>query len=229
MENFPVGGCVIEYIKPSIMFETTKEEIALMMAKIERCGRTCYKSEDKITPDSSAKFIKALLKSGHESVLEHSSITARIICDRGVTHELVRHRVASYSQESTRYCRYNNTMQFVLPAKFDKWDNVSQSIFYKHCELTCGMYNELLKRGLLAQDARAILPNDLKTEIICTMNLREWRFFFIKRCAKDAHPDMQYVAKMLLTEMYNVLPIIFGDLYDYFICGTKDNFMGDRK
>ena len=219
----------IQYIKPSVQFETTPEEFKLMLKKIERCGRTCYKSEDKITNDSATKFIKALLKSGHESVLEHSSITVRVVCDRGVSHELVRHRVASYSQESTRYCRYNNKMQFILPAKFDKWDSVSQGIFYKHCELTCGMYNELLNRGLLAQDARAILPNDIKTEIVCTMNLREWRFFFIKRCAKDAHPDMQYVANMILAGVYQQLPEIFGDLYDYFVCGTRDDFMGDRK
>ena len=97
----------MKIIRPSfeILFDPDGEK---MLKNIELCGRVCYKSEDRITAESAAQFISMILKSGHESVLEHEKISVRVICDRGITHEIVRHRMASYSQESTRYCNYSN-------------------------------------------------------------------------------------------------------------------------
>lgn len=264
--------------------------------KIELIGRTCYKSENKITEDSSYKFIDMLLKRKHLAMLEHytfvfvwdnlyfswieylydtlrnikhsyltynfqkdriifsanlrvllennyckiennnikfldffsyssvyfynsditdrdcfiyhipdieeyeilkhGTISMRFICDRGVSHEVVRHRLFSFAQESTRYVRYNNSnMEFIKPANYYDWDSVSYILFKKNCEDIERMYCYLLEKGRTPQEARAILPNSLKTEIIVTGNLEEWLHFFNLRCAKDAHPDMQIVAK----------------------------------
>ena len=109
----------MKIIKPYIELEDKIDGQAILK-KIERIGRTCYKSESNITDDSAERFIKNIIKNGHESVLEHVSITLRVICDRGVSHEIVRHRIASYSQESTRYCNYskdnfNNELTFINP------------------------------------------------------------------------------------------------------------------
>ena len=153
-----------------------------MLKRIERAGRVCYKSEAGITNDSAIRFVKNIIRSGHESVIEHEKITVKIICDRGVSHEIVRHRIASYSQESTRYCNYyaekfGNELTFIKPyfwnkdfAKYKIWENTMLYIEKA--------YMELIEAGAKPQEARSILPNSLKTEIIVTMNLREWRHFF---------------------------------------------------
>lgn len=152
-----------------------------LLSKIERAGRVCYKSEDKITPESSKKFIQNILSSGHESVIEHEKISVRIICDRGVTHEIVRHRIASYSQESTRYCNYTKDkfgkeLTFIKPCF---WDESSEmyKLWLSEMQMIESTYNKLIALGAKPQEARAVLPNSLKTEIIVTMNLREWRHF----------------------------------------------------
>lgn len=186
-----------------------------ILKKIEKIGRVCYKSENLITEDSSIKFIKMLIERGHESVLEHSSVCVRVICDRGVSHEIVRHRIASYSQESTRYCNYakgkfNNQLTFIRPNfwnednKFDVWK--------KSLEIIEKNYLELIELGATPQEARSILPNSLKTEIVMTMNLREWRHFFKLRTSQAAHPQMRQVANMILDELNNRIPIVFSDI-----------------
>lgn len=187
-----------------------------ILKRLEKYGRVCYKSEDKISEGSEQKFIKNILNRGHESVIEHEKISVRIICDRGVTHEIVRHRIASYSQESTRYCNYcdnkfGNELTFIRPVfwKDDKekmviWENCMQQI-----EDT---YNELIAQGAHPQEARSILPNSLKTEIIVTMNLREWRHFFKLRTAKRAHPQMRQIATAMLHEFQTCIPVIFDDI-----------------
>ena len=168
-------------IKPSyeiitpINYEDTLREL-------ERIGRVCYKSEDRITADSAEKFIAMIVASGHGSVIEHSRLTVKFICDRGVTHELVRHRIASYSQESTRYCNYckdkfGNELTFIRPYF---WDNDAEkfAIWSDAMQAAENAYNALIAAGARPEEARSVLPNSLKTEIVVTMNLRQWRHFF---------------------------------------------------
>lgn len=190
-----------------------------MLKKIEKSGRICYKSESKITPDSASKFVQMILSKGHESVIEHCSITARVICDRGVTHELVRHRLASYSQESTRYCNYSGKgLTVIEPSFWDKLDNKSlkkRNVWLAAMRCVEGAYNTLIYMGATPQEARSVLPNSLKTEIVMTMNLREWRHFFKLRTAKAAHPQMRDVAVLLYDEIKKKLPVIFDDIQPY--------------
>jgi len=201
----------MEIIKPYFIIEDNinGEQI---LKNLERYIRTCYKSEDKITPDSARKLLAAILKNGHESVIEHEKITVRVICDRGVTHEIVRHRIASYSQESTRYCNYRlRGITFIKPFFFAKnkkkyriWLNAMHA-----CEKA---YNALIETGAAPEEARSVLPNSLKTEIIITYNLREWRHFFKLRCSKQAHPQMREITVPLLRKFKRLLPVIFNNI-----------------
>lgn len=200
----------MEIIKPSFIIEDqiNGEEI---LKRIEKYGRTCYKSEEKITEDSSRKFIQMIVKSGHESVIEHEKITVRIICDRGVTHEMVRHRIASYSQESTRYCNYKSKGLKVIEPFFFTKDQEKYKI-WKEAMVACEeKYNQLIEMGATPQEARSVLPNSLKTEIVVTYNLREWRHFFKLRCSDKAHPQIREIALPILKEFKNKIPIIFDD------------------
>jgi len=183
---------------------------------IELAGRTAYKSEDRITEDSAGKFARMIIKRGHESVLEHRSVTVRIVCDRGVTHEIVRHRLASYTQESTRYCNYSRD-------QFENEITVIDPVFWEEGSEEYGVwktamqnaeeaYMRLLELGATPQEARSVLPNSLKTEIVMTMNLREWRKFFRLRADSHAHPQMQEVARSLLEHFQMEIPVIFDDL-----------------
>ncbi len=185
---------------------------------IEKIGRVCYKSEDKITEDgeSARKFVKMLIDRGHEAMIEHSSLSVKFIVDRGISHELVRHRIASFAQESTRYCNYSkdkfdNGVTFIKPFFFEE-----ESKEYLHwlsamekCE---DSYITLVNEGATPQEARSVLPNSTKTEITITANYREWRAFFKLRTAKAAHPQMQEVTRPLLKELKEKLPIIFDDI-----------------
>lgn len=194
----------------------SKIDGAEMLRNIELCGRVCYKSEDRITDGSAEKFVGMILKSGHESVLEHEKITVRFVCDRGVTHEIVRHRIASYSQESTRYCNYfkdkfGGEITFIRPCfwaeddeKFALWKETMQSIE--------DSYVKLISLGAKPEEARSILPNSVKTEIMVTMNLREWRHFFKLRTAERAHPQIREVTIPLLNELKGLVPVIFDDI-----------------
>ena len=187
-----------------------------MLRFIEKIGRVCYKSEDRITDDSAKSFVLALIKSGHESVLEHVSITVKFICDRGVSHEIVRHRIASYSQESTRYCNYScdnfgNELTFIRPC-FWKVGSQEYSRWLRMMESIEKLYMQLIRTGNQAQEARSILPNSLKTEIVMTANLREWRHFLKLRTARDAHPQMREIAIPLLEELKSLVPVVFNDV-----------------
>ena len=189
---------------------------AKILQKLERCGRVCYKSEDKITEGSAEKFIGMILKSGHESVLEHEKLTVKFICDRGVTHEIVRHRIASYSQESTRYCNYSkdkfgNELTFILPC-FWADDSEEYAVWKQSMEEIEKTYVKLISLGAKPEEARSILPNSLKTEIVCTMNLREWRHFFRLRTAERAHPQIREISVALLDELKKRIPVIFDDI-----------------
>lgn len=185
---------------------------------IELAGRTAYKSEDKITADSAGKFIKGIRKRGHESVLEHFNITVRFITDRGVTHEIVRHRLVAYTQESTRYCNYyKKGMQVIKPVFWTDKTPYGRDInalkewkgFMLECEKA---YNYLVGIGCTPQEARSVLPNSLKTEIVCTANIREWRHILRLRTNKAAHPQMRALMIPLLRELQEKLPVLFEDI-----------------
>lgn len=176
---------------------------------IEAAGRTCYKSEDKITENSAEKFVKMVVKRGHHSVIEHAYMSVRFICDRGVTHEIVRHRLAAYSQESTRYCNYSKIdISFIIPGDF-KLDSDDLELL----EIIEGHYNKCLnEKHRSPQQARYFLPNGLKTEIIMTANLREWMHIFKLRTSKAAHPQMRELMIPLHKECKKLIPIIFDDI-----------------
>lgn len=188
-----------------------------LLKKIERCGRVCYKSEQNITDSSCIDFVKNIIERGHESVLEHVSISVLFVCDRGVSHEIVRHRLASYSQESTRYCNYSNEkfgeeITIIDPCFWDKDSSKYQS-WKESMQQTEAAYFKELNMGAAPQEARSILPNSLKTEIVMTANLREWRHFFKLRTSKAAHPQMRELSVPLLEEFKKRIPVVFDDIY----------------
>lgn len=201
----------MKIISPDFAFVDSINGNAILK-KLEVAGRTCYKSENKMTEDSAANFVRNLIKRGHESVLEHVSITVRIITDRGISHEIVRHRLASYSQESTRYCNYKDKeIEFVLPYDIDP-----ETKIFDYWKLSCQAsetdYKVLIAKGVAPQTARSVLPNCLKTELVMTCNLREWRHFFKMRCAPGAHPDMKYLATIMLHDFQEKIPVVFDDI-----------------
>lgn len=187
-----------------------------ILKKIEKIGRVCYKSEDKITDESAEKFVANILISGHESVIEHEKLSVRFICDRGVSHEIVRHRIASYSQESTRYCNYNKERfgkeLTVIKPVFWKEDSEEYKLWFETMQNIENTYNKMIEMGAKPQEARSILPNSLKTEIVVTMNLREWRHFFKLRTSLKAHPQMREIACPLLDDFKSRIPVIFDDI-----------------
>lgn len=181
--------------------------------KIEKAARVCYKSEMGNLNDS-MKFIKSLIKRGHESPLEHSGFTVKFICDRGISHELVRHRVASYCQESTRYCNYskNDFHSQIAVIKPLCIEGDGLEIWKKSCEAAEKAYFDLLNHDYTSQDARAVLPACLKTEIYMTANVREWRHFLKLRTSPNAHPEMRRLTIPLLQQLKNTYPILFDDI-----------------
>jgi len=226
----------MKIVKQAWIFED-KINYEEVLAKIERAGRTCYKSEDKMTKDSAEKFVKGIIKSGHHSVIEHHNISVRIATDRGVTHEIVRHRLVSYSQESTRYCNYSKDqfgqeITVILPVWFYDIDcekinflreykvgdkNIKEDEYlewWNGCYQTEQSYFRLLKLGQSPQQARTVLPNSLKTELVMTANLREWRHFLNLRTSKAAHPQMRELALSMLTGFAEALPVFFEDILE---------------
>lgn len=196
-----------------VYIDISGEEI---LKKIERCGRICYKSEGKIEDGSAAKFVGNIIKRGHEAVLEHASFTVKFIVDRGVSHEIVRHRIASYCQESQRYCNYSkddfgNEITFIIPHYLD-YGSEGFEIWQRAMEDCESAYFKLLGYGCTPQEARAVLPNSTKTELVMTANLREWRAFFKLRTSLAAHPQMREVTIPLLEELKKRIPVIFDDL-----------------
>lgn len=184
-----------------------------ILTKIERAARICYQSDPNV--DTREKFLANIIKSGHTSVIEHEKISVVIICDRGISHELVRHRLASYSQESTRYVNYKNKgMQFIRPITIVDKPELFE-IWKRSCEDSEKSYEEMINHGARPQEARDVLNNSLKTQIEMTMNLRSYRNFFTLRCAKGAHPHMKEIAIALLMFFKERIPVIFDDIeYD---------------
>lgn len=187
-----------------------------MLRRIEEAGRTCYKSEDRIADESAPTFISSIIKRGHESVLEHEKVSVRIICDRGVSHEIVRHRIASYSQESTRYCNYgkHGEITFIEPCFWNE-DSAEYKLWLSAMEVAATTYLLFISKGVSPQEARSVLPNSLKTEIVMTANLREWRHFFKLRTAAAAHPQMREIAVPMLRDFQLQIPVVFDDIAPY--------------
>ena len=191
-------------------------QAASALKLLEAAGRTCYKSEEHIRDNSAPSFVERIIKSGHLSVIEHISISVRLICDRGVSHELVRHRLAAFSQESTRYANYSKDkfgaeVTFIRPVF---WDNNSElyemwRLAMQQAEAT---YLAMLKNGASPQQARSVLPNSLKTEVVMTANLREWLHVFALRCHTSSHPQMREVMLPLLLEFSHHIPSVFKEL-----------------
>ena len=218
----------MQLIKPSVEFLW---HTGNPLEVIEKAGRTCYKSEHRIDEGSAKTFTKMLMDRGHEAMVEHASISYHFTCDRGVTHEMVRHRIFSFAQESTRYCNYKGGVSFIIPSWMDvpagdyeiQWDgkdgscgNVPEmdepgSRWFWSMATSERDYQLLSKDGWKPQQSRSILPNSLKTEIVVTGNFREWRHFFKLRCAKASHPQMREVAFMALEDIRKRVPVLFDD------------------
>ena len=180
-----------------------------LLQDIERIGRVCYKSEHRITSSSAAPFVRNIIERGHESVLEHISITVRFVTDRAIANELVRHRIAAYSQESTRYCNYKDKIEFIYPK------NVSDKqlqLIMEACACAATTYQTLIADGATPEIARDALPLCTKTELIATYNLREWRHILRLRTDKAAHPKMRELMQTLLQFFQGLVPIIFDDI-----------------
>ena len=194
------------------------EQLKLSMQMLESAGRVCYKSECK----NHEEFLRNIIKRGHESVLEHVSVNFLFITDRGISHELVRHRIASYSQESTRYCnyssgRFNGELTFVLPdfLKMSDLQGTKSEVaecWYHACEISEMSYKLMMTLARKPQEARSVLNNSLKTEVFATFNIRSLRNMLRLRTAPDAHPQMQKLMKPVLQELYSHFPFLFEDL-----------------
>lgn len=209
-------------INPSIEI-IDAPDYGAMLRKIERIGRVCYKSEDKITDGSAEQFIRGIIKRGHESVIEHQNISVKVVCDRGVSHEIVRHRLASYSQESTRYCNYtgekfSGQISVIDPKTGFGWDMdnpedaMKLRIWFDAMMDADKHYQRMIDAGAKAEEARSVLPNSLKTEIVMTMDLREWRHFLRLRGSKAAHPQMREIAVRIGEEFEERYPVFFEDI-----------------
>lgn len=205
----------MKIVEPSveILTDINGDEI---LKHIERVGRVCYKSEDKITDNSAKKFVKMIIKSGHEAVIEHFNITVKFITDRGISHEIVRHRIASYAQESTRYVNYSkdkfgSEITVVKPTHISNYDE-SYDDWFEGCKMAEESYFKLISDGCKPQTARSVLPTCTKTEIVMTTNLREWRHFLKLRTSKAAHPDIRIIAVDLLNKFKVMIPVVFDDI-----------------
>lgn len=200
------------------------------LKRIELIGRVCYKSENRITEDgeSAKQFVKMLIDSGHEAMIEHSSLSVKFYVDRGISHEIVRHRVSSFGQESTRYVNYSaekfgreiTTIDIESGFKYDKKlrkldSDVLGSIYAEWLDAMNDAekhYMRMLDLGATPQIARSVLPTSTKTELVMTANYREWRHFFKLRTGRTAHPQMREIAIKLLNALKQQLPVIFDDI-----------------
>lgn len=242
----------LELVHPNFECITTPMEFELYEKRCEEAARTCYKSEDKMGPGSEEAIIRRCINKGHESVLEHCVITVRMFGSRTFSHQLVRHRIAAYSQESQRYCEYARkaclkvvppepvlqhlirqgrgllgrlepweiSLEEALSGEFTLGDEVVDSWLYHTFQSYLG-YRDARLKGWTAEDAREYLPNCTKTEVFTTYNLRQWRWFFEKRCDRHAQAQIRFIAMGCLAMFNNFLPLVFGDLHQKFLVDAK--------
>lgn len=221
----------MELIEQSHEILEAPEDVLKM---IETAGRTCYKSEKRITDTSSTKFVTMLRDHNHSAMIEFGDITVKFITNRGVTHELVRHRMCSFAQESTRYVLYNNGMQFICPSwlplemcgEYTAFESQpldipdilgvsADDMFIHSLQMAEWTYGELIKKGWRAEQAREVLPNALKTEIVVKTNIREWRHILNLRCSAKAHPQIRSLMIPLLHTFKKMIPVVFDDILYY--------------
>ncbi len=196
----------MKIIQPSVEILTPLDGDYILKF-LERIGRVCYKSEDKITKSSARKFTRNLIKSGHESVIEHFNITVKVVCSRAISHQIVRHRIGAYSQESQRYVNYEDGIEVIMP-------NVKHSLWESAAVWAGYYYKELIKEGAKPEEARLVLPNATATTLIVTYNLRQWRHFLRQRTSPAADPQIRRIAGMILKEFKKQVPVIFEDIGD---------------
>lgn len=224
-----------EFLRPADNEEARRDALRA----IELAGRTCYKSENKITDESAPNFVKMLITRGHEAMLEHASMSVKLICERGITHEIVRHRVASYAQESTRYVNYSKNRFGKEITSIDisgglEYDPVTSKLdadqkaaiieeWLAACEDSERHYMKMLELGATPQIARSVLNNSVKTEIVVTANMREWRHIFSLRADTPAHPQMRELMLMLLEESAKRFPELFGDIAERLLPKAEEN------
>lgn len=195
-----------------------------VLKKIEEIARVCYKSEDKITDGSAERMVRSLIRSGHEAMIEHYSFSVKFIVDRGISHEIVRHRLCSFAQESTRYVNYTQEtnggeVNFIKPLYLQE-ESKGYDTWAKSCAIAEAAYFDLIKDGYKPEQARAVLPTSTKTELVVTTNLREWRNIFKLRCSKKAHPQIREVMLPLLYKLHSKIPVVFDDIWEMY----KDEF-----
>lgn len=194
------------------------DPINTILKPIETAGRVCYKSENNITDDSCITFCKNILGRGHEAVIEHSQLSVRFTVDRAIANELVRHRIASYCQESTRYVNYSKEKfgneikvigpdEDILPMGSDNYN-----FWWSACKSAEESYMAMLSNGVKPEIARNVLPLSTATEIIMTANIREWRSVMKLRTSTRAHPQMRSIMRSLLDELKQKIPVLFDDI-----------------
>ena len=190
-----------------------------ILKDIERAGRVCYKSENNITDDSCTTFCKNILNRGHEAVIEHSQLSVKFIVDRAIANELVRHRLASYCQESSRYCNYSkdkfyNEIKVIEPEELLPRNSTDYNIWWMSCKNAEEAYMVMISNGVKPEIARSVLPLSTATEIIMTANIREWRNVLKLRSSHNmrAHPQMRLICDRLLSELKSKIPVLFDDI-----------------
>lgn len=191
--------------------------IETILKPIERAGRICYKSENNITDDSCLTFCKNILNRGHEAVIEHSQLSVRFTVDRAIANELVRHRIASYCQESTRYVNYSkdkfgNEIKVIEPEDLLPRDSTDYNIWWMSCKNAEDAYMTMLSNNVKPEIARNVLPLSTATEIIMTANIREWRNVMKLRTSLRAHPQMRSIMRKLLDDLKSKVPVLFDDI-----------------
>lgn len=207
----------MKVIQASYEILTDLSDPIKILKDIERAGRTCYKSENNITDDSCIKFCKMLCERRHEAAIEHSQLSVKFIIDRGISHELVRHRLASFCQSSTRYCNYSkdkfgNEITVVMPEELMPVLTPQYNIWLNSCKQSEKAYFDLLNCGVKPEIARNVLPTSLMTEIVVTANIREWRTIFKLRTTSFAHPQMRSIMRRLLDDLKSKIPVLFDDI-----------------
>lgn len=215
----------------SFIILTPEEELKSQFLRIEKAGRTCYRSEGKkITQESAGKFTRMLIKREHFSVIEHSLMTVLFTdISRGFTHEMVRHRLCSFSQESTRYVDYAKgelnpdlekfQLKCIVPPHKDEnekvyvkdWGSLSLIDMLKGIE---SFYRALRKAGWIPEDARQVLPNAINADIVVSADFREWRHIFEMRTQKAAHWEIRQVVGDLLEKVKQIIPVVFEDFVE---------------
>lgn len=241
----------MKFIRP--YFEIISDDFtrSKVLRRIENAARVCYKSEDNISDGSDVRILKNLIKNDHTAMIEHApNLSVKFVCDRGVSHELVRHRLASFAQESTRYVNYNNknngSLTFIIPnwisavdcdllMRFDFTENIIDEMksfihdknvltYLYFCLNAENTYMSLIRGGWTPEEARTVLPNSIKTEIVVTANVREWRTIFKLRCDdKHAHPQMVELMTPLYDRLNDEIPELWSDIM------TKNNEVENEK